>query len=197
MNKIKIVLIIFIAILGAYLIYDHFDKIRKEEVDIDKFASEYTLVDNDNIFEYKYIDDIIETISNGTGIVFLCTPESAWCQRYALYLNDSLKKYGIEKVSYMNIKAYREINTTKYRKLVELLKEYEYKDDLNNSRIVTPDLTFVKNGIIIAHDNETSLVTSDNVPEEYWNQEKINSFDLKIKSFVDLMNQEMVLEGDE
>ena len=190
MNKIKIVLIIFIAILGAYLIYDHFDKIRKEEVDIDKFASEYTLVDNDNIFEYKYIDDIIETISNGTGIVFLCTPESAWCQRYALYLNDSLKKYGIEKVSYMNIKAYREINTTKYRKLVELLKDYEYKDDLNNSRIVTPDLTFVKNGIIIAHDNETSLVASDIEDKSYWTEEKVRDFKNKISQYADMLNEE-------
>ena len=197
MNKVKILIIILIAVLGAYLIYNHFDKIRSEEQVIDKFASEYTLVDNDNVFEYKYIDDIIETISNGTGIVFLCTPESSWCQKYAYYLNNALKKYGVTKASYLNIKSYREINTTKYRKLVELLEDYEYKDDLNNSKIVTPDLTFVKNGKILAHDNETSLITSDNKPEEYWNQNKINDFEYKIKSFIDLMNQEPELEGDE
>ena len=197
MNKVKITIIILLAVLGAYLIYNHFDKIREKEVQIDKFASEYTLLDNDNIFEYSSIDEVIDVLSNETGIIFLCTPESEWCQRYALYLNNSLKKLNIDKVYYLNIKSYRQLNTTKYQRLVELLQDYVYKDDLNETKIVLPDLTFVQNGVIVAHDNETSLITSDNVPEEYWNQNKINEFDLKIQNYVDLMNQNNIIEGDE
>ena len=197
MNKVKIMLIILIAVIGAYFIYNHFDKIREQEKQIDKFSTEYTLLDDKHIFEYSNIDEVINIISNGTGIVFLCTPESDWCQKYALYLNNSLVKYGIDKISYLNIKSYRQLNTTKYKRLVELLQDYVYKDDLNESKIVMPDLTFVKNGVIVAHDNETSLITSDNIPDEYWNQDKINEFDLKIKGFVDLMNQELIIEGDD
>ena len=196
MNKLKILVIILIAVIGAYFIYDHFDKLRKEEEKIDKFVTEYTLLDNNHIFEYSSIDEVIDILSNKTGVIFLCTPESIWCQRYALYLTNSLKKYGIDSVSYLNIKSYRQLNTTKYKKIVELLQDYVYKDDLNESKIIMPDLTFVKDGVIIAHDNETSLITSDYVPEEYWNQDKINEFDLNIKSYVDLMNQE-ITEGDE
>ena len=119
MNKVKITIIILLAVLGAYLIYNHFDKIREKEVQIDKFASEYTLLDNDNIFEYSSIDEVIDVLSNETGIIFLCTPESEWCQRYALYLNNSLKKLNIDKVYYLNIKSYRQLNTTKYQRLVD------------------------------------------------------------------------------
>ena len=48
MNKIKIIIIILIAILGAYLIYDHFDKIKPNEEEINKFQTEYEMVEKDN-----------------------------------------------------------------------------------------------------------------------------------------------------
>ena len=41
MYKFKLLLIILIAIVGAYLIYNHFDKIRQEESEIDTFLTEY------------------------------------------------------------------------------------------------------------------------------------------------------------
>ena len=53
-----------------------------------------------------------------------------------------------------------------------------------------PDLTFVKDGEIIAHDNETSIVESDIEQSSYWTNERINEFESKISSYVDLLNQE-------
>ena len=121
----------------------------------------------------------------------MCTPESDWCQRYALYLNNTLKPLIDYKVNYFNIKNIRQMNTTKYRRILEILDDYLYKDDLNQSKITMPDLTFIKNGVIIAHDNETSIVTSDNKPEEYWTQDKIFEFENKIRNNLEL------LKGDE
>ena len=43
MNKVKIMLIILIAVVGAYFIYNHFDKIREQEKQIDKFSTEYSI----------------------------------------------------------------------------------------------------------------------------------------------------------
>lgn len=188
-NKIKILLIIVIATVGALLIYYHFDNEPKEENNINKFSTEYTLLEQDNVFTYVSIDDAIKTLSSESGIVFFCTPESIWCQNYALYLNQAAKENGITEIKYLDIKEYRQLNTIKYEKIVELLDSYIYQDDLNNKKIFMPDLSFVKNGNIVAHDNETSLVQSDVKIEDYWTNDKINEFKNKIREYVLLMNE--------
>ena len=190
MKRIKILIIILIAVVGALLIYKHFEKIKPEEIELNKFSTEYTLVPEDNIYVYRSIDEIIDILSSQTGVVFMCTPTSEWCQHYAVYLNNYLKKLNINEINYLNITEYRALNTVKYQKIVELLDNYLYVDDINNKKIYMPDLTFVKNGNIIAHDNETSLVSSETKTEEYWTQSKITEFYNKLNNFVTLLNKE-------
>ena len=184
MKKIQLLLIIALAVGGALLIYNHFDKKEEQEIVVNKFASEYTLVDEDNVFEYKSIDEVLNILENGSGIVFLCTPESQWCQHYALYLNEVLKENKIEKCYYLNIMDDRNLNTIKYQKVLTILEPYIYKDDMGAAKIYMPDLTFVKNGVIIGHDNNTSLVASDAEASSYWTHEKIYEFKLKIVGFI-------------
>ena len=188
MYRIKLILIAIIAIVGALLIYNHFDNIRQEEVEINRFSSEYNLVNEDNIFKYSTIDEVINTLESGSGYVFLCTPESKWCNYYAKYLNDTLKELNVNEIKYYNVKTDRELNTLKYQKLLNLLSPYLYKDDMNNSKLYMPDFTIVKDGSIIAHDNETSLIESDKNEDVYWTIEKENEFKNKITNYVSLMN---------
>ena len=188
MYKLKLISIGVIAIIGALLIYNHFDSIRQKEIVVDKFSSEYNLVSEDNIFKYSTIDEILDILDNGTGIIFLCTPESNWCNYYAKNLNDVLKSLNINEIHYYNIKNDRELNTLKYQRLLEKLSPFIYKDDVNNSKLYMPDLTIVKDGEIIAHDNETSLIESDQKEETYWNKNKINEFKGKITGFINLLN---------
>ena len=195
-NKIKILIIIAIAIIGALLIFNHFDKKEVPSKSINQFKEEYNLVDENNIFNYITIDEAINTLEKGTGVVLFCTPESKWCQNYVYYINDTLKESGIKEIKYLDIKDYRQLNTIKYEKLVELLDNYIYQDDVGNKKIFMPDLTFVKDGVIIAHDNETSLVQSDTKIEDYWTQEKIKDFKNKLKEYVILMNTSTI-EGQE
>ncbi len=184
MKKIQLLLIIALAVGGALLIYNHFDKKEEQEIVVNKFASEYTLVDENNVFEYKSIDEVLNILESGSGIVFLCTPESQWCQYYALYLNEVLKENKIEKCYYLNIMDDRNLNTIKYQKVLTILEPYIYKDDMGSAKIYMPDLTFVKNGVIIGHDNNTSLVASDAEASSYWTHEKIYEFKLKIVGFI-------------
>ena len=188
MKKIKILGILLIAIGGALLIYSHFEKIRKEEVVINKFNQEYNLNDENNVFEYKNIDEILDLFNNKTGIIFLCTPTSKWCQKYALYLNQALKENNYnDKVYYLDITMERSLNTIKYQKLLENLQSFLYKDDEGNSKINMPDLTFVKDGIALGHDNDTSLIPSDVNENDYWNKSKINEFKNQIKSYLEVI----------
>jgi len=188
MYKLKLLSILAIAVVGALLIYNHFDNKKEENIVIDKFSSEYNLVSQNNIFKYNTIDEIIDILENKSGFVFLCTPESSWCNYYASYLNETLMNNNIKEIYYCNIKPDRELNTLKYQKLLDLLNTHIYKDDTNNSKIYMPDLTVVKNGEIIAHDNETSLIQSDQLAESYWTQEKITEFKNKLNGFVYLLN---------
>lgn len=197
MKKLKILIIIAIAVGGALLIYNHFEKTNKDKLIINKFSREYKLVDKDNLFEYNTIDEILYYFESGTGVVFFCTPESEWCQKYAYYLNQSMKENNVEVIHYLNIKEYRELNTTKYQKILDYLENYIYKDDVNNRKLFMPDVSFVNHGVIVAHDNDTSLIESDADPEEYWKESVIKKFKNKMKESVILMNQELETETEE
>lgn len=194
MKKAKILGIIAIAVIGALLIYNHFDKNKKVDNNYNKFSTEYLLVDKNNIYKYSSIDEVIRTLNEGTGIIFLCTPDSEWCQMYALYLNDELIKNNINEIKYLNIKNYRELNTSKYQKIVDLLENYIYKDDTGERKIFMPDVTFVKNGKIIFHDNETSLVASDQEPMEYWTEQKILELKNKFREAIIKLNSDIIEE---
>ena len=114
MQKIKIILITLIAVVGAFLIYHHFDNIKKNEVVVDRFSSEYNLVSENNIFKYSTIDEVLDILQEKTGIVFFCTNESDWCNHYAANLNDALMSAGVSEVYYYDIMKDRQLNTLKY-----------------------------------------------------------------------------------
>ena len=59
---------------------------------------------------------------------------------------------------------------------------------MNNSKLFMPDLTVVKDGIILAHDNETSLIESDQQEESYWTLERKEEFKNKIYNYINLIN---------
>ena len=189
MYKFKLLLITAIAVVGALLIYNHFEKKKSTEVVVDKFSSEYNLVSEQNIFKYSTLDEILDIFESKTGIIFFCTPESNWCNYYASYLNEVLKENNVTEVYYYNLKSDRDLNSLKYQRLLEILSPYIYKDDTYNSKIYMPDLTIVKDGQIIAHDNETSLVASDIIEADYWNDARIQDFKNKITNYVNLLNE--------
>ena len=124
-------------------------------------------------------------MKTGTGVVYLGFPECGWCQAYVKYLNEVAKEVGINEIYYLNIKDIRANNTDKYRKIVEILGNNLLLNDEGNPRIFVPDVTFVKDGTIIGHNCETSVVTADDgTPETYWTDEKILSLKNTLKTYM-------------
>lgn len=184
MKKAKILGIIFIAVIGALLIYKYCKPPATVKVN-NNFNNEYNLVDENNVFVYKSIDDILITLDKGTGIIFLGFPECSWCQNYVKYLNDVAVSKNVDIIYYYNFKSIRESNTEKYKKLVSRLDDYLFLDDTGSYRLYAPTLVIVKEGKILSFDNETSLMTNPILPNEYWTEEKINSFKEKIGNYFD------------
>lgn len=175
-----------LIVLG--LILSYFFLIKKDDNKIDdakKFKSEYTNVTSDNPFVYRSVDQIINILEKGTGVVYLGFPECPWCQAYVPYVEEVAKKVGIDKVYYFNIKEDRKNNTEEYQKIVKILDVYLSNDDEGNKRIYVPAIIIVQNGKIVEFDDETSKDTKGyKTPEEYWKNEDLDALKTKLeKSF--------------
>jgi glutaredoxin len=197
--KQRIILIICVVIasigiiLGSIKLYQNYQ--NKNKTDAIKFSEEYTQVPNDNIFVYKSSDEIIKILEHGTGIVYLGFPECPWCQRYAKYLNEVAKENGASCIYYYNILDDRKNNTEIYQKIVSLLSGNLLYDDNGNERIYVPDVTFVYNGKIVGHDNESSYDTKGfEDPNDYWNDEAVTNLKNRLTDYTKKVCQTMCTE---
>ena len=197
MKKIKIILITLIAIGGAIMIYHHFDKSPVDENTTKKQKNEYTLITGKNLLETKSIDEVTNIINNKTGVVFLCNPKSDWCQYYAYLLNEAAIERGIDKIYYANIADERNMNSNKYQKLVTAIEDYLYTDDTNSKRIYMPNMTVVKDGKILANNNETSIMLNNISAKDYWNESNQFNFKEKLSNYINLLNKVEVPEESE
>lgn len=164
-------IVIIGMIVGLYFVLDN----NKEESDNVKFASIYTEVSEDNVFVYRDINEIINILKYGTGVVYLGFPECPWCQRYVKYLNEMAKEVGIEKIYYFNILEDRENNTKEYQEIISILGDNLQRDEEGNLRVFVPNVSFVVNGKIVGNDCETSLDTKGfDDPDDYWDDEEVS-----------------------
>lgn len=151
---------------------------KTEKTDAMKFKEEYSEVADDNVFVYKDIDEIIDIMEDGSGVIYLGFPECPWCQAYVKYLDEVAKEMEIDEVYYYNIYEDRKNNTENYKKIVKLLSERLQKDENGNKRIFVPNVSFHANGKLVGNNNETSLNTNGiETPSDYWTENEVK--DLK------------------
>ena len=186
-KKVLFIVLGLIVLIGIGLGIFFGVKAYKEAnmTDAQKFAREYTQVSEDNVFVYRNIDEIIQIMEEGTGVVFLGFPECDWCQAYVKYLDETAKEMGIEEVYYFNIKEDREENTKEYKKIVELLSERLQKDDEGNKKIFVPNVSFHAEGKLVGNNYETSLDTKGiEDPEEYWTEEEVKDLKASLTKYM-------------
>ena len=162
---------------------------KPEITDASKFADEYTEISEDNVFVYASVDEIIDTLENGNGVVYLGFPECKWCQRYVVYLNDVAKKNNVDKILYYNIREDRNDNSENYLKIVDLLKDYLQDDEDGNPRIFVPAIIFMNDGKIVGFDDETSLDTKGcSNADEYWTKDEIKDLKERLNEYIEKAN---------
>lgn len=189
--------VIIVALIGVvvYLLVkenndENNDTNDKPEItDASKFADEYTELTDDNVFVYASVDEIIDTLENGNGVVYLGFPECQWCQRYVVYLNDVAKENNVDKILYYNIREDRNNNSDNYLKIVDLLKDYLQDDEDGNPRIYVPAIIFMNDGKIVGFDDETSLDTKGcSNADEYWTEDEINDLKERLNEYIQKAN---------
>jgi hypothetical protein len=151
--------------------------------DSERFAQEYPLVGKDNIFVYRNAGETADILAKGRGIVFIGYKECAWCQSYAVFLHDTAREMGIEKIFYCDIREDRQNNSESYRRILNILNGYLQYDDEGRPRLYVPDVSIVSRGRIITHDFETSKETLGyDTPREYWSDERVQALKERLRA---------------
>lgn len=187
-NKILILGVVLLAIVGAIIIY----KVVPVKTIINNnknLRNEYSLLEEDNVYVYKELKEVMKIFDKGTGIIFLGFPECPWCQQYVVYLDKLAKQYNVNEVYYYNIKSIRENNTEEYQKMVAKLNDYLPYDDNGNRKIFVPAVVFIKDGKLLALDNETATINDGTKPEDYWTEEALELFNTKMGQYFEEYNK--------
>lgn len=174
-NQIKIVInFVLVAIIITLLVIfrEEIFKVTKSIPDNERFYKEYTQVPVDNVYKYATTSEVLELFNAEDAIVLFGFKDCKWCQSYAPILNEVAKENNVETIYYCDIKEDRTNKTEEYNKLVELLKDYLHDDDNNEKRIYVPDVYFIKNGKIVGHNNDTSLIEGMATEEYYSDKAK-------------------------
>ena len=179
---LSIIILFALALVGIYYFYTTKQPIK--EKDSIKFAKEYTQVTENNVFVYKTDKEIVDILKTQSGIVYLGFPECPWCQKYVSLLNEVALDKGISEIYYFNIKDARANKTVAYNEMVEILKDYLPTDDEGNKKIMVPDLTFVMEGKVKWHNNDTSTISGMKI-EDYWTTEKEEEFKNTLGAAID------------
>lgn len=188
MKKKRIMILVSVIILfmiGVISLVLFLKKDKKTVSDMEKFSAEYHEVAKNNVFVYRNIDEIINILEKGIGIVYLGFPECKWCQRYTKYLNEVAMDMGISKIYYYNIREDRKLNTENYQKIVSILENYLQNDEEGNKRIYVPSAIALKKGEIVGFDDETAWDTKGfETPDEYWNTDEVNDLKEKLEKMI-------------
>lgn len=180
--------ILFILIIIAFIYIGTRDFSDKIDVDNVKFDSEYSNVDKDNVFVYVTATDVYSKLKNGTAIIFMGFPENEWTGYYANILNQAAKESGIKEIMYYNFLEDRTNKNGTYQSIVLKLSNYMTTKDDGTKDIYAPTLIVIKNGEILAYDNETAFNIGNVLPNEYWNEYrkglKLNNFKTMFQEYL-------------
>ena len=176
---------IIVAVLILSIVFIWIFKVGKKETDSEKFAKEYTQITSENPFVYRNIEEIINILEKGTGIVYLGFPVCKWCQRYVKYLTEAANENSVTKIFYYNIQKDRQNNTEEYQKIVSILENYLTNDEEGNKRIYVPSVIALNKGEIVGFDDETASDTHGfSEPDEYWTEEEVKDLKEKLEQMI-------------
>lgn len=163
----------------------------KDDIQTDgvRFNDDYNVDIEDNRYEYATYYNVMETIKEGTGIIYLGFPTCTLCKEVVPVLNETAKEKGIKKIMYYNFKNIRDNNTDEYKELAELLSDYIKEDDEGNKRIQAPTVIFVNKGKIVGI--YIGVINSDS--EEIMTLEEKQNLKL---NFLSLINKMMIEEKE-
>lgn len=168
-NKWQMIIyfILFVALIGAFIYLGTIDY-DESLPDNELFAQEFSLVSEDNVFEYVNATTAL-MVANGTKGIVLFGTNNEWVNYYANIVNKVAKEVGIDKIYYYDFVDNRQDNNGTYEAIVERLSDYVTYNDYGVAEIYAPSLLVVSGDEILLFDTETAFIRGNITPSEYWN----------------------------
>lgn len=150
MKKLVALLLTFLLIVTGCNTVEVTKVEDDNKTDAVRFHNDYNKVSKNNVYEYSTYDNVIDTIENGTGVIYLGFPSCVLCKEITPILNDAAKDKKLDKILYYNFKDIRDNNTDEYQKLEGILFDYIEAEDEEKKveKITAPTIIFVKEGNI-------------------------------------------------
>ncbi|MEG2448157.1 MAG: hypothetical protein RSB45_03775 [Bacilli bacterium] len=139
-------------------------------------------IPDENAMVYSSIEEIMDVLDKGTGIIYFGFPECPWCRSAVPVLIDAVKEAGASKIYYYNAYPIRDVKhlddkgnividkegTKEYytliSKLAPVLKPYEGLNNEQIKRLYLPTVLFVKDGKIVKmHEGTVESQTDPNI----------------------------------
>lgn len=168
-NKWQMVIyfILFVILIGAFIYLGTLDY-DESLPDNEQFAEDFSLVSEDNVFNYVNATDAL-MVANGTKGIVLFGTHNEWVNYYANIVNKVAKEVGIDTIYYYDFVSNRQDNNGTYETIVERLSDYVTYNDYGTPEIYAPSLLVVSGDEVLLFDTETAFVRGDIAPSEYWN----------------------------
>ena len=125
-----------------------------------RFKEEYEALNNQSVVmeineenPIKYVDfeEVIDLLTNGTGVIYFGFSGCPWCRNMLPVLFDVATNNNIDKVYYFNPSNIRKSDDENYQKLTNLLDNYLLENEEGKKTLYVPDVYFVKDGQIVGH----------------------------------------------
>lgn len=134
--------------------------------------TEYAGLDENTVFTRSSEEDIISTVREGTGVVFLGFPACPWCQGFAPIANEAAKNAGLKEIKYLDIRESRQQGSEAYLTLVDLLRDYLPVGDDGQPHITVPDMTVLRDGEVLFRYEAEDAPQGENTPATYWTEDR-------------------------
>lgn len=192
--KNKWQMVIYLVLFGV-LIYlfiylgtlDYGDELPDNE----RFASEFSMVSEDNVFTYVNATAVRAIAGGDDGIVLFGTSNNEWVNYYAYIVNKVAMEVGIEEIYYYDFVSNRTDNNGTYEDILIKLSNYCLYDDTGNADIYAPTLLIVSDGEVLLFDTDTNFVSGSITPSTYYNSYTVGLKEAQLKAaFLEYLGEE-------
>lgn len=182
----KIISGIILVILLAGFIVLGTKEYKQKETDNVTFSNEYQEIDENNVYTYTNATKVLTTLRNGDGIIFFGFKSNVWAGYYANILNSIAMSLGVEEIYYYDFLEDRKNHNGTYESIVNILEPYLTVLDDGTKNIYSPSFVVVRNGEILAYNDDTAFNRGNITPDKYWTESKINEEKNKLYNLVSL-----------
>lgn len=176
----RLTLVVLIS-LFIFIGFQDYSKEVNHKNDSKNISLIYNSLNQNNNYEIFTKKELLSFLDKGTGAILLCFKSNASCNTF-VSLVDEVARAEKKTIYYFDILRDRSENTYYYQEMIKKFKDFLYRDDLEETFIITPVIFFLKNGVVINASEMGTFLKGKEEINDFWTNEKMIEFKEIIKT---------------